>query len=156
MDNNVFINHLFHCLSFVFTLVVFSVAFGGLLSLSPVRKKLSAQAYTEVQQLFIKAVDPVMKASYPIALISSLVVVYLVRHEGRAFGLSLAGFLLLLVAFIVTMAVDLPLNKRFLSWDKANPPADWQAVRTRWENMNVLRAVLLLASVVCLYLSILL
>jgi hypothetical protein len=143
-------------LGFVGVSVAASIAFGGLLSLSPVRRNLDAVTYTRVQQRFIKAVDGLMKAIYPISLIATLVAIVLVRHHSTVLGWTIAGFALLLGAFIDTMAFDLPLNKEFLGWSADTPPTTWQATRARWERVNMIRALLLAGAVVCLYLAALL
>ena len=52
-----------------------------------------------------------------------------------------------LIAF--TLIVNVPINKRTLTWDPENPPADWQDVRSRWHTYQGVRAVLLAVWFLC-------
>ena len=46
-----------------------------------------------------------------------------------------------LIAF--TLAVNVPINKRTLTWDAEHPPEQWRADRRRWHTYQGIRAVLL-------------
>ena len=46
-----------------------------------------------------------------------------------------------LIAF--TLAVNVPINKRTLTWDAEHPPQGWRADRRRWHTYQEIRAVLL-------------
>jgi hypothetical protein len=46
-----------------------------------------------------------------------------------------------LIAF--TLAVNVPINRRTLTWDADRPPENWRAERRRWHNYQGLRGVLL-------------
>jgi uncharacterized membrane protein len=52
--------------------------------------------------------------------------------------------------FVLTVAVGtVPLNIQVDAWDPAAPPADWKAVVTRWERIDVLRSTAAVAALVC-------
>jgi Domain of unknown function (DUF1772) len=48
------------------------------------------------------------------------------------------------VLIVFTLVVNVPINKRTLTWDPENPPPDWQADRRRWHTYQGVRAGLLI------------
>jgi Domain of unknown function (DUF1772) len=52
-----------------------------------------------------------------------------------------------LIAF--TLMVNVPINKRTLTWDAEHPPEGWQADRHRWHTYQGVRAVLLAVWFLC-------
>jgi len=118
---------------------------------------LAAPEYVRVMQGLIKAADipPVAPAPIMIGLIAGGIAAWRLRRGGgSAYRLALAGFLVLLLgAFVVTMAGNLPLNMAILKWDPAAPPADWAAARDRWHNFSIVRTAASVASFVCFLLA---
>jgi hypothetical protein len=48
-----------------------------------------------------------------------------------------------------TLTVNVPINKRTLSWDAEHPPSTWQVERRRWHTYQGLRALLLTVWFLC-------
>jgi hypothetical protein len=46
---------------------------------------------------------------------------------------------LLIFVFILTLAVNLPINADQVNWNAQAPPADWAAVRDRWQAAHAVR-----------------
>jgi hypothetical protein len=42
----------------------------------------------------------------------------------------------------MTRAINIPINKRLMSWDSSAPPSDLRAVWARWEHIHSIRTVL--------------
>jgi hypothetical protein len=59
-------------------------------------------------------------------------------------ALAGAGTLAGLVALVAVLRGDLPINQLMDTWNPADPPADWQRWRERWEGAFVVRATALL------------
>lgn len=59
----------------------------------------------------------------------------------------------LLFALAVTVAVHIPISAQVLSWQLADPPADWEEVRLRWSIAHGIRAVFAVAAFVLLVLA---
>ena len=59
----------------------------------------------------------------------------------------------LLFALTVTFAVHFPISAQVLSWQPADPPADWEEVRLRWSIAHGIRAVFAVAAFVLLVLA---
>ena len=55
-----------------------------------------------------------------------------------------------LVALVAVLRGDMPINQLMDTWNPADPPADWQRWRERWEGAFVVRAAALLLAFGCL------
>lgn len=43
--------------------------------------------------------------------------------------------------FWLTRSINIPINDAVAGWNAASPPADWAALRERWNEANLLRTV---------------
>jgi uncharacterized membrane protein len=59
----------------------------------------------------------------------------------------LAGFLLMVAALVVTLAVEVPIDNQINAWTAATLPGDWRSTRSRWELFHTIRTVLSIAAV---------
>ena len=57
--------------------------------------------------------------------------------------------LLLLAGIVVTVAVEVPMNKQVVQWQPGAMPAEWMAVRDRWLRFHAVRTVLGVLSFGC-------
>ena len=62
---------------------------------------------------------------------------YLNRGEAR--WLFLAAAVLLLAGIVVTLAIEVPMNKLIAVWDAEAVPAQWASVRDRWLKFHNVR-----------------
>jgi hypothetical protein len=91
----------------------------------------------------------------PLALLSALVTLALLR-QGRqmvAFWWLLAGFLLMAVALVITLAVEVPIDNQISSWTATTLPGDWRSIQARWEQFHTIRTFLSIAAVVAVTIS---
>ena len=84
----------------------------------------------------LKMVVPALMVPTLIASVAVLVV------AGTAGGLAfrVAGTVALLVFVLASFLGTVPINIGVNDWDPEHPPADWRAVVTRWERIDVLRS----------------
>ena len=75
---------------------------------------------------------------------STLVMLFLAAYlnRGGARWMFLVGGLLLLAGIVVTVAIEVPMNKQVAGWDAGAMPAGWVAIRDRWLRFHVVRTVL--------------
>ena len=91
----------------------------------------------------------------PAAILAAVMLTLLVRGRQPAFRYSLAGAVLLGVAFVVWIAFVMPANTDLAAWDATGAPADWQRIRDQWEYAHLARFFLQLAGFCALLLSVL-
>jgi len=71
---------------------------------------------------------------------ASTIVVLILDGSGAGFGFRCAAALALLSWILVTAIGTVPINKGTLDWRPDAPPANWRALVTRWERLDVIRS----------------
>jgi hypothetical protein len=89
------------------------------------------------------------------AVLAAIVLVVLARARRAAFLGSLVGAVLLVASLVAWWVLVAPVNAQIATWSAAALPADWQAWRDQWENGHAVRAVLQIAGLAALILSVL-
>ena len=91
----------------------------------------------------------------PLALLSALVTLALLWPGGRraAFWWLAAGFLLMVAALVITLAVEVPIDNQIQDWTAATLPADWRSIQARWELWHTIRTFASIAAVVATTIS---
>ena len=86
-------------------------------------------------KLFAKAMPPLMLGT----LASVAAAAFLSQGTPRA--LYVISLLLMLVVLVVTVALEVPLNRHIQSWAASSPLPEWQHIRDLWLQRHVLRAI---------------
>ena len=125
---------------FLWTLVT-GVFWGTWLGLSRSMTSLSKETFLEVAHAMIGNLGTIMAILMPAAILTTLPVLYLLyRRRSRMFYPTLAGFALFVVALLITLGVEVPLDMEFERWTASTLPANWQVLRDRWEWWHVIRS----------------
>lgn len=85
------------------------------------------------------------------ALGATLAVTIALRHHGSAHWLALAGFLCIAATLVIFFIWTYPANIATNNWTIV--PANWQALRLRWEYAHAVNAVLTFIALCLLTLS---
>jgi uncharacterized membrane protein len=141
------------------TIVLFSlvmgVFWGTWFSLSRTMDRLSGETFVAVGHQMIRNLGVPMAILLPLALLSALVTLALLR-QGRqtvAFWWVLAGFLLMTVALVITLAVEVPIDNQIQDWTAATLPGDWRSIQSRWELWHTIRTFSSIAAVIAVTIS---
>jgi hypothetical protein len=125
---------------FLLTLVT-GVFWGSWLGLSRSMTSLSQETFLEVAHAMIGNLGTVMAILMPAAMLATLPVLYLLyRRRSKAFYPTLAGFGLFVVALLITLIVEVPLDLVFERWTATTLPANWQELRSTWEWWHMVRS----------------
>jgi hypothetical protein len=135
---------------FLFALVA-GVFWGTWFSLSRSMNTLTASTFLEVGHTMIANLGDPMAVLMPATLVSAIpVLVALYRLQARAsFWLILAGAGLLVVALVITLSVNVPIDYAIDRWTVDTLPADWTSIRNRWEAYHAARTFVSLAGFGC-------
>jgi uncharacterized membrane protein len=82
-------------------------------------------------------------------LTALLLVVSAVLTRGSSRTLFTVAAILMLVALVITVRVEVPMNRAIAFWNSAAPPADWAAVRDRWLWFHLFRTCCGAAAFLC-------
>ena len=125
---------------FLWSLVT-GVFWGTWLGLSRSMTSLSKETFLEVAHAMIGNLGTIMAILMPAAILVTLPVLYLLyRRRSRMLYPTLAGFALFVLALLITLGVEVPLDMEFERWTATTLPANWQELRDRWEWWHVVRS----------------
>jgi hypothetical protein len=128
-------------ISILLLALVTGVFWGTWLGLSRSMASLTPEVFLTVGHTMIANLGTIMAILMPAAILAVLPVLYLLyRERAGAFYLTLAGFLLFIVALLITLIVEVPIDNQIEGWTVATLPANWQQLRDRWEWFHFLRS----------------
>jgi uncharacterized membrane protein len=135
--------------------LVMGVFWGTWFALSRTMNRLSAETFVAVGHEMIRNLGVPMAILLPLALLSALVTLVLLWQGGREapFWWLLAGFLLMVAALVITLAVEVPIDNKIEVWTAATLPGDWRSIQSRWETFHTIRTFLSIAAVVAATIS---
>ena len=141
---------------------VVSLALGGIFAgflitvmvLELSMRDLSASAYTQVRQVELDRLDTLATVTLLPTAIATIVLVSLgLKWGSPGLGLRSIALVLLLVVFIVTVVINLPINADQRDWSIAHPPSDWASDRDRWQVAHAVRTMAAVLAYGCLIAS---
>jgi len=68
------------------------------------------------------------------------------EKKSPGFFLNVAACLLIIVALLITLLVEVPIDNQIKTWTAETTPSDWEAVRERWQYFHTARTFVSLAS----------
>jgi anthrone oxygenase-like protein len=155
---------------------VFLVALAMSLALAhtlefPGKLRLDREAYLTVQTVYYPGFT-LAGAGEPLAILSTLILLWMMRGRGTTFWLVLVSFLGVLLMQAVFWLVTQPTNRYWLKnqrltkagskffgveqreQSKRESTPDWSAFRNRWEYSHIIRSVLSMISLLTLTVAI--
>jgi Anthrone oxygenase len=135
--------------------LVMGVFWGTWFALSRTMNRLSAETFVAVGHEMIRNLGVPMAILLPLALLSALITLVLLWPgvRGAAFWWLLAGFLLMVAALVITLAVEVPIDNQIKVWTAVTLPGDWRSIQSRWEAFHTIRSFLSIAAVVAATIS---
>jgi uncharacterized membrane protein len=141
---------------------VISLIFGGIftgflvavLVLELSLRDFDATVYTQVRQVELVRLDTLAGATLVPTTVATILLIFLgLRRGNRGLGLLSVALVLLVVVFVTTLVVNLPINSDQLDWSVTNPPSDWASDRDRWQVSHAVRTVAATLAFTCLVLA---
>jgi len=116
--------------------------------LQPVVARLDDTPQIQMQQGMLRTFGRVMPILLPLtSVLIVLTAVLAPAGPPRVLWVVAAVAAAALIGF--TLTVNVPINKRTLTWDAEHPPEGWRADRRRWHTYQGVRAVLLAVWFLC-------
>ncbi|MFF2551290.1 anthrone oxygenase family protein [Nocardia sp. NPDC058058] len=124
--------------------LLFSGLFAGFLTgvmvLEFSLRRFDGTVYTQVRLVELDSLDKLAIVTLLPALLTTAILTYRTFRTNTRW-LTLAALALLLFVFCLTIVVNLPINADQLEWNPQSPPADWSAIRNRWQLAHFARTV---------------
>ena len=132
-----------HVINLVLAGVLTGNEFGGWAGTHPALRTLPLTAHIQAEQAVTRRFGAIMPFLMTAAIVSCVPVLSLTRDKRSAtYRLTRAGLLCYLGMLGVTFAGNMPINRRTLELAPEAPPADWLALRTRWDRWHTVRNAL--------------
>ena len=84
------------------------------------------------------------------AILTAIGLVFLVRERGITVYWTLAGAVLLMLAFVSWIVFVAPMNAEFAKWLTNPIPVDWMRYRNQWEYAHAINACIKIMGLSCL------
>lgn len=129
-------------ISILLSALVTGVFWGTWLGLSRSMSSLTPETFLTVGHTMIGNLGTIMAILVPAALLAVAVVLYLLYRDRstRAFYLTLAGFVLFIIALLITLIVEVPIDNHIAAWTATTLPDNWQELRDRWDLFHTIRS----------------
>ncbi|WP_341737218.1 hypothetical protein [Microcoleus sp. CAWBG640] len=89
------------------------------------------------------------------AILTAIVLAFLVRKHGSTFYWTLGGAILLVLAFVSWIVFVAPMNAEFAKWLTNPIPTDWTRYRDQWEYAHAVNAFIKIIGLSLLAISVL-
>jgi hypothetical protein len=76
------------------------------------------------------------------AILTAIVLIFLVRRRGSTFYWTLGGAIFLVIALVSWIVFIAPMNAEFAKWSTNPIPLDWTRYRDQWEYSHAVNAII--------------
>ena len=129
--------------------LVVGIYWGPWVALTRTLARLDVEIFLPVVRELNANLGRLMTVLVPVTLLAQ--VGLLVVDSARSpvsLTLAAVAFVLFLVTVVVTMATEVPIVKRVITWQTESVPSNWRELRDRWVSFHLLRVIPGLAALV--------
>lgn len=128
----------------LFLLLLVTGVFWGLwFSLSRSYHVFSVQELQHIARTIISNLAvPMRFISFSCLLLMSLSAWF---SSNREFYFTIVSIAFILMALLITVVIEVPINNQVIAWTELTVPSDWESIRNRWQFFNVIRTFAALA-----------
>lgn len=112
---------------------------------------LSASAYVEQQQNLIRNLNVLMPALGLFTILITLLAAFMHAKEKPIMFALLIAALFFITTGMITRFGNQVINAEVITWNSADPPANWREIRDRWWMLHSFRTVTALIGMVIVY-----
>ena len=136
--------------------LVTGVFWGTWFTLTQSIETFSAGEFIHIGQTIIRNVAWPMRILMPACIFFMIVSASLLtKKNSAAFYLSVTACLLILIALLITLVVEVPIDNQIRTWTAKTVPIDWTTLRARWQVFHTARTFVSLGSLGSLILGVL-
>jgi uncharacterized membrane protein len=134
--------------------LVSGVFWGTWFALSRTMHTLSPEIFITIGKQIMQNVAVTMSIIMPASIIA-LISLLISSGKNRSvyFYCVLTALVLFVLALVITLSVEVPIDNRIATWTPSTVPADWADIRDRWERFHTMRTFLSLGSVAFFYVA---
>lgn len=150
------IQHIAYFTTLLLLMLVTGVFWGPWFALSRSVRVFSATEFTHIAKTLAGNLAKPMRIMLPLTVVLMATVVWFYpTRDDVGFYLSLAGWILIFTALLVTIIVEVPIVKQIILWTEATIPDNWPALRDKWVKFHLIRVLASITSFAAFLASIL-
>jgi uncharacterized membrane protein len=124
----------------LFIALVSGVFWGTWFTLTRSLENFSPAEFIHIGKTIIANVAVPMRILMPVTLIVMLLSIWQSRKINKtSFYLYGSSFLLMVITLIITVGVEVPIDNQIKTWTENSLPANWEALRDKWNSFHTLR-----------------
>ena len=109
----------------------------------PVLRKLPESVHISSVQVIGKIIGKIMPFWIPLIIISALPILYLTYDtQTLSFWFTIAAVICIVLMLIISLTINVPVNKKVIAWDPQSLPNNWLELRNRWDKWHNVRIIL--------------
>lgn len=109
----------------------------------------SAAEFIHIGKVIIANVAGPMRVIMPGTILLVAACLLLARRQGKLrFYFTLTSLILMIIALLITLAVEVPIDNQIKTWTADTVPANWEELRGTWSTYHSLRTFVSLGSLV--------
>ena len=136
--------------------LVTGVFWGTWFTLTRSIETFSAGEFIHIGQTIIRNVAWPMRILMPACILFMIASTLLFPEKNSpGFYLSVSACLLIVIALLITLLVEVPIDNQIKAWTAETVPTHWTALRARWQVFHTARTFVALGSLVSLILAVL-
>ncbi len=140
---------------FLLTLVT-GVFWGTWFSLSRSMEVFSAEEFIHIGKTIIQNLAIPMRILMPACILFMILSIWFYpQKKSIEFYFNIAALALIIIALLITLMIEVPIDNQIKQWTSLTVPADWETIRNRWEFFHTLRTFVSLAGFGCFAITIL-
>jgi uncharacterized membrane protein len=134
--------------------LVTGVFWGTWFALTRSIEAFSAAEFIHIGQTIIKNVAWPMRILLPACILFMILSVCLIpERKSAGFYLGVIACFLIIIALLITLLVEVPIDNQIRTWTIETVPSDWTTLRERWQVFHTARTFVSLASLGSLILA---
>jgi uncharacterized membrane protein len=145
---------LLELIEIIFLTLVSGMYWGPWLALTRSMATFEPEVFLAIVDRLNRNMEPLMSALLPLALVSTLPVLYLTfGSHPKLFYLTLVGLFLFVATLLVTVLVEVPIVKQIVTWTTPTLPDNWRQLRDRWGAFHFARMIPSFAGLVLVFIA---
>ena len=132
----------------ILLVLVTGIFWGTWFSLSRTMYELPPEIFITIGKQIMKNVATPMSIIMPASIIG-LLILFIGSWKTKSiyFYCILVTLVSFIIALIVTVAVEVPIDNQIKTWTVATIPFDWQNIRNHWEHFHTIRTLVSLTGI---------
>jgi len=128
-------------------MLVTGVFWGTWFSLSRSIERISAETFLENGRWFIKNLARPMQILMPLTILVMILGIFVYPDKRTSgFYLNLIAFVLFIATLLITLIVEVPIDRQIQGWTISTLPVNWMILRHKWQRYHTLRTFICIAS----------